>query len=246
MTCIVQNIPRTNSQVLKSFCRSSYFGQSGHCIFGFRNNVVFRSRLSALRPTPAILEDRLDCFLVWVFVTDQSGMGGPTSSYATTSIAPWLIRRHKPHHHRQGHAIPRCGMFQDIAHYSKCQSKAGSTLVTLPRNVTPYRDSVEGTCDRVTYQKLVTRSRVPSTLSRHGVTLRGNVTSVDPALDVSHVSHCITAGEALRAEGHRSFRGEFLHTCMERAVPLSLQITPLDIKMCFAFKVNGTFTYLNS
>jgi hypothetical protein len=23
---------------------------------------------------------------------DQSGMGGPTSSYATASIAPWLIR----------------------------------------------------------------------------------------------------------------------------------------------------------
>jgi hypothetical protein len=61
-------------------------------------------------------------------------------------------------------------------------------LVTLPRIVTPYRDSVDGTCDRVTYQKLVTRqryglvrfavgiwpsyqrddtrSRVPSTLSR--------------------------------------------------------------------------------
>jgi len=32
-----------------------------------------------------------------------------------------------------------------------------STLVTLPRNVTPYRDSVDGTRDRVTYQKFVTR-----------------------------------------------------------------------------------------
>jgi len=31
--------------------------------------------------------------------------------------------------------------------------------VTLPRTVTPYRDSVDGTCDRVTYQKLVTSSR---------------------------------------------------------------------------------------
>ena len=37
--------------------------------------------------------------------------------------------------------------------------KGGSTLVTLPRNVTPYRDSVDETRDRVTYQKLVTRSR---------------------------------------------------------------------------------------
>jgi hypothetical protein len=33
----------------------------------------------------------------------------------------------------------------------------GSTLVTLPRIVTPYRDSVDGTRARVTYQKLVTR-----------------------------------------------------------------------------------------
>jgi hypothetical protein len=35
--------------------------------------------------------------------------------------------------------------------------KDGHTLVTLPRIVTPYRDSVDGTRDRVTYQKLVTR-----------------------------------------------------------------------------------------
>ena len=37
--------------------------------------------------------------------------------------------------------------------------KGRYTLVTLPRNVTPYRDSVDGTCDHVTYQKLVTRLR---------------------------------------------------------------------------------------
>jgi len=35
--------------------------------------------------------------------------------------------------------------------------KGGYTLVTLPRIVTPYRDSVDGTRDRVTYHKLVTR-----------------------------------------------------------------------------------------
>ena len=39
------------------------------------------------------------------------------------------------------------------------RSKGTYTLVTLPRNVTPYRDSVDGTCDHVTYQKLVTRLR---------------------------------------------------------------------------------------
>ena len=36
-------------------------------------------------------------------------------------------------------------------------SKGGSTLVTLPRILTPYRDSVDGTRDGITYQKLVTR-----------------------------------------------------------------------------------------
>jgi hypothetical protein len=34
--------------------------------------------------------------------------------------------------------------------------KGGYTLVTLPHIVTPYRESVDGNCDRVTYQKLVT------------------------------------------------------------------------------------------
>ena len=35
--------------------------------------------------------------------------------------------------------------------------KGGYVLVTLPRIVTPYCDSVDGTRDRVTYQTLVTR-----------------------------------------------------------------------------------------
>jgi len=35
--------------------------------------------------------------------------------------------------------------------------KGGYTLVTLPCIVTPYRDSVDRTRDRVTYQTLVTR-----------------------------------------------------------------------------------------
>ena len=33
------------------------------------------------------------------------------------------------------------------------ESLDGYTLVTLPRIVKPYRDSVDGTRDRVTYQK---------------------------------------------------------------------------------------------
>jgi len=35
--------------------------------------------------------------------------------------------------------------------------KGGCTFVTLPRVVTPYRDSVDETRARVTYEKLVTR-----------------------------------------------------------------------------------------
>ena len=37
------------------------------------------------------------------------------------------------------------------------EDKDGYTLVTLPRIVTPYHDSEDGTRDRVSYQKLVTR-----------------------------------------------------------------------------------------
>jgi hypothetical protein len=36
-------------------------------------------------------------------------------------------------------------------------SKNVNVIVTLPRTVTPYRDSVSGTRDYVTYQNLVTR-----------------------------------------------------------------------------------------
>jgi hypothetical protein len=71
-----------------------------------------QGRSPALRhpPTcPVASQASGDCFLVWVFITDQSGMGDPTSSYATACIAPWLIRPRKPHHQRQGHAILRWG-----------------------------------------------------------------------------------------------------------------------------------------
>jgi len=37
--------------------------------------------------------------------------------------------------------------------YKLC--KGEYTLVTLPRSIILYRDSVDGTCDRVTYQKSV-------------------------------------------------------------------------------------------
>ena len=52
-----------------------------------------------------------------------------------------------------GYGRSRCG--RATWRWHAC--KGGYTLVTLPRIVTPYRDSVDGTRDRITYQKLVTR-----------------------------------------------------------------------------------------
>jgi len=49
------------------------------------------------------------------------------------------------------------GMYNNTGLFSGKKLKGGYTLVTLPRIVTPYRDSVDGTRARVTYQKLVTR-----------------------------------------------------------------------------------------
>jgi hypothetical protein len=48
-------------------------------------------------------------------------------------------------------------VFENRALRKKFGPKGGYTLVTLPRNLTPYRDSVDGTRDHVTYQKLVTQ-----------------------------------------------------------------------------------------
>ena len=83
--------PRPSSEASVS-CPS----KSGHCFSGFCNNIFSGAGCQPYVQPPAILEDRLDCFLVWVFVTDQSSMAGPTSSFATASIAPWLVRPHKP------------------------------------------------------------------------------------------------------------------------------------------------------
>jgi hypothetical protein len=52
-------------------------------------------------------------------------------------------------------------------------SKDGYSLVTLPRTVTPYRDSVDGTRDHVTFQKLVTR--IFGALSVFGRRIKGMI-----------------------------------------------------------------------
>ena len=44
-----------------------------------------------------------------------------------------------------------------LSDLSDIPCKGGHTLVTLPRIVTPYRDIVDETRARITYQKLVTR-----------------------------------------------------------------------------------------
>jgi len=48
-------------------------------------------------------------------------------------------------------------ILDDLSHITREVNKGGYTLVTLPRIVTPYRNSVDETRGRVTYQKLATR-----------------------------------------------------------------------------------------
>ena len=52
----------------------------------------------------------------------------------------------------------QCHLIHNISHilWPGIEPKGRYTLVTLPRNVTPYCNSVDGTCEHVTYQKLVT------------------------------------------------------------------------------------------
>jgi hypothetical protein len=73
------------------------------------------------------------------------------ASVAMLATAPTAIRQgdgdvmqcsKKPHQN----TLRRC-----IARNSSALFKDGYTLVTLPRIVTPYRDSVDGTRARVTY-----------------------------------------------------------------------------------------------
>jgi hypothetical protein len=56
-------------------------------------------RLSASRPTPT-WRTRVS-FFVWLLPLDLSGLGGPTSSYATADIALRVSGSLKPHHHNK-------------------------------------------------------------------------------------------------------------------------------------------------
>ena len=77
--------------------------------------------------------------------------------------------------------------------YSKILSspKAGSTLVTLLHNITPDRDSVEGTRDRVTNQKLVMRTRDQVTQGQASPTTQ--ITYHTNLIHQQHKSHTYSA-----------------------------------------------------
>jgi hypothetical protein len=82
------------------------------------------------------------------------------SSYSLLSISIYLFAFSS--------FLPPIFLIFPAINFCKCRSKhvlvrkhdefkGGYTLLTLLRIVTPYRDSVDGTLDRVTCQKLVTR-----------------------------------------------------------------------------------------
>jgi hypothetical protein len=82
-------------------------------------------------------------------------MGDVVGKCVPGQLGVFYLRTHASHRQQKG-----------LIHHSCCAErlpetdtnpcKGGYTLVTLPRIVTPYRDSVDGTRDRLTYQKLVT------------------------------------------------------------------------------------------
>jgi len=75
-------------------------------------------------------------------------------------------------------------------------AKGGSTLVTLLRNVTPYRDSVDRTRDHVTYQKLVMRSCYGSVWCAVGIWpshQRDDTVTAGASVDVQHDTSPLSA-----------------------------------------------------
>ena len=82
-------------------------------------------------------------------------------SLAPESSSPRRTRQ--PDSYVYGHGLVRCAVGIWPSHQRDDTVTAGEGVdvqrdaVTSPRIVTPYRDSVDGTRARVTYQKLVTR-----------------------------------------------------------------------------------------
>jgi hypothetical protein len=64
----------------------------------FLNNLVFMVRGCQSHAQPPTRRTRVSLF-VWLLALDLSGMGDPTSSYATVGIALRVSGALKPHHH---------------------------------------------------------------------------------------------------------------------------------------------------
>jgi hypothetical protein len=67
---------------------------------GFLNKLIFTVRGFQPHVQPATWRTRVSLF-VWLLPLDLSGLGGPTSSYATASIALGVSGALKPHHHNK-------------------------------------------------------------------------------------------------------------------------------------------------
>jgi hypothetical protein len=79
---------------------SWYFVHSIHLRLNIRflNNLVFTVRVCYPYAQPPTWRTRVSLF-VWLLPLDLSGMGAPTSSYATAGIAHRVSGALKPHHH---------------------------------------------------------------------------------------------------------------------------------------------------
>jgi len=73
---------------------------------------------------------------------------------AVHKFALRLVISEAPNYNQwKGHAVTQTDVFNRIYMFSPDRRRAcsgGYTIVTLPRTVTPYRDSVDGTRDHVT------------------------------------------------------------------------------------------------
>jgi hypothetical protein len=84
----------------------------------FLNNLVFMVWGSLPQAQTSIWRTRVSLFL-WLPPLDLSGMGDPTSSYATASITLRVSGALKPHHHNKVET-PSVGNNRFIAALNEC------------------------------------------------------------------------------------------------------------------------------
>ena len=88
--------------------------------------------------------------LVWHYTTIYAGVGNTVAGEGRTGLG---------HLYQLNQSTVSAGVWTIPFLCFHNAVKDRSMLVTLPRNLIPYHDSVDGTRDHVTYQKLVTQSR---------------------------------------------------------------------------------------